>query len=213
MAKQTNSVSTAKPTSRFKYRKAFFGGRTSAHIRKVPVPVVYVDFLSMYPTVNGLMDLRQFLIAREIQVKHCCSEIEEFLRQLTPEKLFRQKTWKRLPAFVKVIPDGDILPSRGKYSAASNDWQVALNYLYPPDYATAEGLWFSLPDIVASALLTGKIPRVVDAFKLVPRGKPADLRSIRLGGEVGVNPRTQDLFRTVIEQRLSLIHISEPTRH
>jgi len=36
---------------------AFFGGRTSAHIRKVPVPVIYVDFLSMYPTVNGLMDL------------------------------------------------------------------------------------------------------------------------------------------------------------
>ena len=34
---------------------AFFGGRTSAHIRKVPVPVVYADFLSMYPTVNSLM--------------------------------------------------------------------------------------------------------------------------------------------------------------
>ncbi len=27
---------------------AFFGGRTSAHIRKVPVPVVFTDFLSMY---------------------------------------------------------------------------------------------------------------------------------------------------------------------
>jgi len=51
---------------------AFFGGRTSAHIRKVPVPVVYVDFLSMYPTVNSLMDLRRFLIAREVQVKRQC---------------------------------------------------------------------------------------------------------------------------------------------
>ena len=51
---------------------AFFGGRTSAHIRKVPVPVSYVDFLSMYPTVNGLMDLRRFLIAREVRVvEHC----------------------------------------------------------------------------------------------------------------------------------------------
>jgi hypothetical protein len=150
------------------------------------------------------MDLRQFLIAREIQVKHCRSEIEEFLGQLTTEKLFRQNTWKRLPAFVKVIPNGDILPSRGKYSAASNDWQVALNYLYAADHPTAEGLWFSLPDVVASVLLTGKIPQIVDAFKLVPRGKLAGLRSIRLGGEVGVNPLTQDLFRTVIEQRKSL---------
>ncbi len=33
---------------------AYFGGRTSAHIRKVAVPVVYTDFLSMYPTVNAL---------------------------------------------------------------------------------------------------------------------------------------------------------------
>ena len=90
---------------------------------------------------------------------------------------------------------------RGKYSAASNDWQVALNYLYSPDYATAEDLWFSLPDVVASVLLTGKIPQIVDAFKLVPRGKLADLRSIRFGGEVGVNPQTQDLFRTKLSRR------------
>src|SRR5437762_4768596 len=94
---------------------AFFGGRTSAHIRKVPVPVVYVDFLSMYPTVNSLMDLRQFLIAREVRVEHCTPEIEQFLRKLTPEKLFCPTTWKRFPAFVKLIPHGYLLPSRGKY--------------------------------------------------------------------------------------------------
>src|SRR6266404_6567075 len=183
---------------------AFFGGRTSAHIRKVPVPVVYVDFLSMYPTVNSLMDLRQFLIAREVRVKQCKTEIEQFLRELTPEKLFCQKTWKRFPAFVKLIPNRDLLPSRGKYSAVSNDWQVVLNYLYASDHAQSEALWFSLPDVAASVLLTGKIPVIVDAFKLVPYRKLANLKSIRLGGEVGVNPLTQDLFRTVIEQRKSL---------
>ncbi len=48
-------------------QSAFFGGRTSAHIRKVPVPVVYTDFLSMYPTVNSLMDLWSFVTAREDQ--------------------------------------------------------------------------------------------------------------------------------------------------
>jgi hypothetical protein len=42
---------------------AFFGGRTSAHIRKVEVPVVYTDFLSMYPTVNSLMD--------PVEFRHC----------------------------------------------------------------------------------------------------------------------------------------------
>ena len=184
---------------------AFFGGRTSAHIRKTPVPVVYVDFLSMYPTVNGLMDLRRFLVAQKVRVvEHCNVEIEKFLRTLTPEKLFRPDAWKRLPAFVKLIPNGDLLPSRGKYSVASNDWQVALNYLYASDHEPSKGLWFSLPDVAASVLLTGRIPVIVDAFKLDPVGKLHSLRPVRLGGEVEVNPLTQDLFKTVIEQRKSL---------
>ena len=53
-------------------QSAFFGGRTSAHIRKVPVPIVYTDFLSMYTTVNSLMDLWRFVTARKITVvEHC----------------------------------------------------------------------------------------------------------------------------------------------
>ena len=47
-------------------QSAFFGGRTSAHIRNVPIPVVYTDFLSMYPTVNSLMGLWRFVTARKI---------------------------------------------------------------------------------------------------------------------------------------------------
>jgi hypothetical protein len=183
---------------------AFFGGRTSAHIRKVPVPVVYVDFLSMYPTVNGLMDLWKFVIARRIRVVgRCQKDIQRFLRRLTPEKLFLPCTWKKFPAFVKVVPNGDLLPSRAKYTTASNDWQVALNHLYATDNAASEGLWFSLPDVVASVLLTGNVPKIVDAFKLVPIGKLPELRPVRLSGEVRVDPRNQDLFRTVIEQRKS----------
>ena len=186
-------------------QSAFFGGRTSAHIRKVPVPVVYVDFLSMYPTVNSLMELRRFLVARKVRVvKRCKNEIERFLKKLTPERLFCPSTWQKLTAFVKVIPNGDLLPSRAKYSIASNDWQVALNHLHKADYTPSEGLWYSLPDVAASVLLTGKIPGIVDAFRLVPIGKLSGLETSRLGGEVAVNPRTQDIFRTVIEQRKSL---------
>ena len=151
------------------------------------------------------MDLWRFVIAREVRViEHCRAEIEKFLGSLTPEKLFCARTWKRLPAFVKVIPNGDLLPSRAKYSSASNDWQVAVNHLYASDNAASDGLWFSLPDVVASVLLTGRIPQIVNAFKLAPVGKLSGLRPAMLGGEVAVNPRTQDLFRTLIEQRKSL---------
>jgi hypothetical protein len=123
-------------------QSAFFGGRTSAHIRKVPVPVVHTDFLSMYPTVNSLMGLWRFVTARTIKVvEHCQAEIETFLTGLTADDLFRPETWKHLTAFVKVIPDGDILPTRGKFSAASNDWQVAVNHLFAGSDHSDGALW------------------------------------------------------------------------
>jgi hypothetical protein len=180
---------------------AYFGGRTSAHIRKIPVPVVYVDFLSMYPTVNSLMNMWQFVIAREIKiVDHCHHEIIEFLKSVTREMLFEPDSWKHLAAFVRVIPDGDILPTRGRYSSASNDWQVALNHLYAagPD----DALWFSLPDVVAAVLLTGRVPKIVDAFRIEPFGGLLEgLKPVKLYGGLQIDPRNQDFFRVVIEER------------
>jgi hypothetical protein len=50
------------------------------HIRKTVVPVVHTDFLSMYPTVNSLLGLWSFVIAKEIRaVEHCQEDIKKFL--------------------------------------------------------------------------------------------------------------------------------------
>jgi len=185
-------------------QSAFFGGRTSAHIRKIPVPVVYTDFLSMYPTVNSLIGLWQFVIANEIKiVEHCQNEITEFLNQVSANYLFTQDAWKNLTAFVQIIPDGDILPSRGKYSAVSNDWQVAVNHLYS-NSERHTALWFSLPDIVASVILTGRVPKVIDAFRLKSRGKAKGLKPISLRRAIEVDPREKDFFKVVIEERKRL---------
>jgi hypothetical protein len=186
-------------------QSAFFGGRTSAHIRKVAVPVVYTDFLSMYPTVNSLMNLWNFVTARRIRViDHCQLEVQRFLEELTPDDLFKPPTWKKLPAFVRVIPNGDILPSRGRYSVASNDWQVAVNHLYAGSDNPDDALWFPLADIVASKVLYGRIPHIVDAFRIEAQGRLGGLKSTQLRGAVSVDPRTQDFFRVVIEERIRL---------
>ena len=180
---------------------AYFGGRTSAHIRKVAVPIVYVDFLSMYPTVNSLMNLWQFVIARKIRiVDHCHDAITKFLQQITVDSLFRPATWGNLAAFVRVMPDGDILPTRAQYSTVSNDWQVGLNHLHAstPD----DSLWFSLPDVVASVILTGRIPKIIDAFRIEPsEGKLKGLKPVRLQGGIEIDPRKGDFFKAVIEER------------
>ncbi len=186
-------------------QSSFFGGRTSAHIRKVAIPVVYTDFLSMYPTVNSLMNLWRFVAAHEIRVmENCKAEIEAFLRRLTPERLFRHETWKLLAGFAKIIPYGDILPSRARYNVETNDWQVGINYLYAKSSDVDQALWFSLPDIAASVLRTGRIPKIVDSFRIESRGALAGLKPTRLGGTINIDPRRQDFFKVVIEQRKRL---------
>jgi hypothetical protein len=184
---------------------AFFGGRTSAHIRKVPVPVVYTDFLSMYPTVNALMGLWRYVVAGEIAlVLGYASETIDFLEAIKPETLFDPETWKSLPAFVRLVPDGDVLPTRAKYSRESNDYQVGLNHLHAVTDNPDDGLWFALPDVAASVLLTGRMPKILDAFRIVPKEMLAGLRAIRLRETVTIDPSSQDFFRAIIEERKRL---------
>lgn len=195
---------------------AFFGGRTSAHIRKICVPIVYTDFLSMYPTVNSLMGLWPFVVAKKIEVvEHCQTDIEDFLSGLKIDELFNPDTWKNLTAFVKIIPDGDILPSRAKYSLGSNDWQVGINRLYTTgNDPIRDALWFSLPDVFASIILTGRMPKIVDAFRIEAHGALDGLQPTKLRGSITVDPAKQDFFRIVIEERkrLSKLNVSDAER-
>jgi hypothetical protein len=185
---------------------AFFGGRTSAHIRKFAVPVVYTDFLATYPTVNSLIHLWRFVIAQEVRcVEHCTGEIIALLKTITTASLFTPDIWKMLTAFVKVVPNGDILPSRAKYNAESKDWQVGVNPLYASqETGERDALWFSLPDVVASVILTGRIPVIVDAFRLEASGIQPGLKPIKLMGEIAIDPANQDFFKAVVEQRKRL---------
>jgi hypothetical protein len=84
------------------------------------------------------------------------------------------------------------------------DWQVAVNHLYAATDDPDDALWFSSPDIVASKILTGTIPNIVDAFRIESDGVLPDLQAIKLRGMVEVEPSNRDFFRTVIEERKRL---------
>ncbi len=184
-------------------QSAFFGGRTSAHIRKFPVPVVYTDFLSMYPTVNSLLGLWKYVIAKEIRIRTGTNdEIQSLLGKITADELFQQSIWGQLTAFVRIQPQGDILPARCQYNRATNDWQVGINHLYAE--SSDDAIWFSLPDVVASVILTERIPKIVDSFILEPHGILPNLRPTRLRRKIEIDPREDDFFRVVIEQRKAL---------
>ncbi|MBX7135063.1 MAG: hypothetical protein K1X67_20550, partial [Fimbriimonadaceae bacterium] len=72
---------------------AYYGGRAECRIRRTPVPVVYVDFLSMYPTVNALMGLWDFLIADHIDAFEAVAEVQAFLDAVTLDQCFDPQTW------------------------------------------------------------------------------------------------------------------------
>lgn len=179
---------------------AFFGGRASAHIRGVAVPVVYTDFLSQYSSVNVLMGLFRFVTASRIRVVgDCREELATMLRVVKPDWVLDPANWTRLAGFARIIPDGDVLPVRAKYGG--NDWQIGVNYVHASSDDPADGLWYSWPDLVASVLLSGKQPRIVEAFRIEPVGQMRGLKPVTFRGQVRIDPRSQDFFKTVIEER------------
>jgi hypothetical protein len=177
---------------------AYYGGRAECRLRRTPVPVVYLDFLSMYPTVNALMGLWEFLIADQLAVADATDEIQALLSMVTVDEVFNPVFWRQLPVLVQVEPDQDVLPVRARYDGGQA-WQIGLNEL-----AGDEPRWYTIADCVASTLLTGRPPRVLNAVRLVPHGMQPGLQSVRLRGEISVDPADEDFFRQVIELRKSL---------
>ena len=110
------------------------------------------------------------------------------------------------------MPDGDVLPSRGRYNPKSNDWQVGVNYLYADANDAKQALWFSLPDVAASVLLTGRIPTIIDAFRIKAKGKVDGLAKIKLRGSIEVDPSEKDFFQAVIEERRRLPRKTDLTK-
>jgi hypothetical protein len=174
---------------------AYYGGRAECRIRRTPVPVVYCDFKSMYPTVCALMGLWDTLISQRIEAVDATSEVRRLLEQIDADACFRPQVWRDFVGIAQIMPDADVLPVRARYGAGPS-WQIGVNPL-----TSTQPMWFTIPDLVASKLLTGKAPRIQQAIRFVGRGMIADLQPIDLLDTTRVHPVERDFFRTVIEQR------------
>jgi hypothetical protein len=179
---------------------AFFGGRAECRIRRVPLPVIYVDFLSMYPTVNTLMGSWNLLTARRIAVCESAKLLAR-VRDLVAdpqlfERAFTRHLWPELLTLVEIRPDGDLVPVRAAYDPAGHDFGIGLNPYFLDGTA-----WYTLADVLASVILTGKIPDIVRALCFKAVGQQKQLNPTTLRGLVDINPEHDDFFRHVIEQR------------
>ena len=177
---------------------AFYGGRAEIHIRKTPVPVALVDFTSMYPTVDILMGIWDLVIANRVDVVDVTQEIQTLLENTSLDDWFEPDRWPQLVVIVEIVPDGDVVPIRASYRP--EDWSIGVNPLY-----SEQPFWYTLPDLIASKLLTGRTPQIGRALRFVPTGgKQPTLKPVALRGDVTIDPREHDFFQRVVEARQEL---------
>src|SRR5271166_1233577 len=176
---------------------AYFGGRAEVHIRRQITTVVHCDFLSMYPTVCTLMGLWNFVRADGVTYGDDTRSVVALLarsRDDLVEWLRVKDGWKGLASLVQVRPKNDLFPVRANYPG-SDTLNIGLNYL-----SADEPQWFTLADVLASKILTGKTPEVVRAFQFKPLGRQAGLRPIDIAGQT-INPAVEDFYQRLIVHR------------
>lgn len=177
---------------------AFYGGRAECRIRLTSVPVVLVDFTSMYPTVNALMGSWQLITAETITIiddAQNTRRIQNLIDGLDAEAMGDRRLWPELLTLVEIDPDGDVLPVRAAYR--EGEWSIGINYFS----GDRDGHWYALGDVIGSKILAGRTPRIRRALTITAHGQAEALRRLDLRGEIPVDPIADDFFVTVVEQR------------
>jgi len=175
---------------------AYYGGRTECRIRRWPLPVVPVDLTSEYPSVDALLGIWDVLTAEWLTTEDVTEDVRALLANVTFDDLFRPAFWKQLNFYVRILAEGDILPIRSVYDSKSGTCNIgsnALNWKQP--------MWVAGPDLVASVVMSGHIPNVQEAFRIVPHGQQTGLRPVELRGAISIDPTKEDFFTRVIEYR------------
>ncbi len=184
----------------------YYGGRTEVKIRKQPVRIKYLDFLSMYPTVCVLQKLWRFVIAKRIIEEDCTGWVTQFLEEINLKSLQNPQIWCQLPVIVCLKPDSDVLPARANYGN-KYAYNIGINRI------SYQGeLWYCLSDVIASKLLTGKSPEIIKAIRLVPIGIQEKLQPVTILNEF-FDPKNQDFFKNIIEKRQELKEKHESQEH
>ena len=176
---------------------AYFGGRAEVHIRRQITPVIHCDFLSMYPTVCTLMGLWSFVRANGVTHRDDTLEIRTLLARTRKDLVERLRTrdfWGDLTALVQVHPNRDLFPVRAQYPGGDT-LNIGLNYL-----SADEPQWFTLADVLASKVLTGKTPDIVQAIRFEPRGQQIGLMPIEVAGQT-IDPANDDFYQRLIVHR------------
>ena len=183
------------------WMQTYYGGRCECRIRHEVVPVAPVDFTSEYPSCCANLGLFKFLTAENVEFVDDTENVKRFVASITQEKCFQRKMWHDLNFVARVLPDGDILPIRTVYDGVSQN--IGNNYLHA-NPVHPESFYMAGPDLAAAVIQQpDRIPRIQQAFRIVPSGRQPGMQPIKLRGKVLIDPNdgSVDLFTKIIEER------------
>lgn len=167
----------------------------------------------MYPTVDINMRLWDYLRCERIDVADETAKVQQLLDRITLEDLFRRATWLQLRGIGLIQPNEDILPVRTRFTGGPRRRRRVRDTRLPADTTTMalaylrgenedDSLWYSIPDLVLSKILTGRAPKLKLALTFHPSDRlQIGLTPVRLYGSIPVNPSAQDFFEVAMEQR------------
>ncbi len=179
--------------------QSYYGGLSLINNRFNLMKCYYTDILSMFPSCYVLQGLWKWVTAKKIEVVEAIpEETKSFIETITLDILFNRKTWIDISGLVLVKPDGHLLPTRAPFDQNSDQvaYQIGLTYL-----TTKEPIWYTLSDVIACFILTGRIPEIIRSLKFKPMGKQAHLQKIMFRGEVEIDPKKDDPYKIMIEKR------------
>ena len=200
--------------------ESYYGGWVEASIGGV-LPVVYLDFLSMFVSAHALLRLwwkhytAAHLAVEEIPPEEIAALLDRIRND--PDLLFNPQTHDALDFFAYVRPNGATLPSRVTIPTKETLRRERLSYseaqLCEPDAANdsvisigpvvwEQPLWYAGPDLAHAAMKGGR-PEIVRAWRLRAEGGQLDtLTPLPFRETDLIDPRTDDFFVKLIELRV-----------
>lgn len=180
---------------------SFYAGRVECTYRHRAVPAEMLDFTSEYPSVVVLLDLWAFMKTDGYKEVDKTEEIRELVENITIDDFEGESgrnLWRRFNCLVKINPKNDFLPVRTNYNNSA-ERTVAVQLIRGSDTP----LYYALPDVIASKLITGKSPEILEGIEFIPNPPCKNLSKTNLF-DLEIDPQEMNLHKFLVEKRAEI---------